>query len=218
MSMEGETCELTFVDISKVEAGNVKEKNKTRTCSHAHARARTHSVILTALLLPDLRVIEVWCVILMNKNPCETLLVKNKREEMYLVIVQLKKKKRSVRNRYRREEKSRRLQITFQLNLLSIKLMQTWAIQEKPQSWTLGLFPGINCWNGHDLKNEAFLKVFFSRQARHFYVKATGMNESCSYSKISWRITLYLLLLMLQIPAQCKQSRFISCGKNVFER
>lgn len=47
-----------------------------------------HTVILTPLSLPDLRVTEVRCVILMNKNHTDTPLVKMK-EEKYLVIVHL---------------------------------------------------------------------------------------------------------------------------------
>lgn len=65
-------CKLTFMDFSKAEGEKVKKKTKgKKTCAH--------SVILTPLSLPDLRVIEVWCVILMNKNHSDTFLVKNER-------------------------------------------------------------------------------------------------------------------------------------------
>lgn len=47
---------------------------------------RTHSVILTPLSLLDLKVVEVPCVILMNKNHTDTLLVKM-REEKYILLL-----------------------------------------------------------------------------------------------------------------------------------
>lgn len=49
-------------------------------CTHRH------TVILTPLSLPDLRVTEVRCVILMNKNHTDTPLVKMK-EEKYILLL-----------------------------------------------------------------------------------------------------------------------------------
>lgn len=77
-----------------------------------------HAVILTPLSLPDLRVIEVRCVILMNKSHTDTLLVKM-REGKYRSCYCSPFMKQYARNRKRQRRKT-----GCQLDLLSIKATQ----------------------------------------------------------------------------------------------
>lgn len=63
--------------------------------------AYTHTIILTHLSLPDLRVMEVWCVILMKKNHTDTRLVKMWKEKCILLLFTFQKE--CVRNRRLRQ-------------------------------------------------------------------------------------------------------------------
>lgn len=91
---ERDWCELAFVDFPKVEAE--REKNMC-----------THTVILTPLSLPDLRVMEVWSVILMNKNHTDTLLVKMREEKCILLLFTFQKKE-CVGNREKQRYRDRK--------------------------------------------------------------------------------------------------------------
>lgn len=78
-SKERDWCELAFVDFPKMEAE--REKNM---CAY--------TVILTPLCLPDLRVMEVSSVILMNKSHTDSLLVKMREEKCILLLLTFQKK------------------------------------------------------------------------------------------------------------------------------
>lgn len=76
-----------------------------------------HAVILTPLPLPDLRVIEVQCVILMNKSHTDTLV--KMREGKYMPCYCSPFMKQYVRNRKRQRQNT-----GCQLGLLSIRATQ----------------------------------------------------------------------------------------------
>lgn len=88
------------MDFSKAEGEKVKKKDeRKKTCAH--------TVILTPLPLSDLRVIEVWYVILMNKNHSDTFLVKKwKKRNVFCYWLPLKNSVRK-RNMIGRKEEVR---------------------------------------------------------------------------------------------------------------
>lgn len=88
----GQGCKVTHVDrILRERAGRETGVNWLlwiflRWRLRGNKNMCAHTVILTPLYLPDLRVMEVRCVILMNKNHADTLLVKM-REEKYILLL-----------------------------------------------------------------------------------------------------------------------------------